>query len=529
MSMLRGLAFEPSVAPVRHWRNRMDVACFLGFVRRRANTDLPPSVMTWLRDEGWIDAPDQPTAEGVATSLDHIPIPIDDWAMFERIFEVRSGIVSKDAPTARSSGYLAAAVRSFFAQGGRRCLVVGIEHPSDLDLRATALRRAQALAQLLPELAGDVAAVEPFDRTRWRGLGLLHGLDDVALICVPDLPWLVGQIPELLTPIEPAELARAAFFECSDRVPPRKEVIRTPPIAIARCDELEYRAWGAAVRSVSGFLARYRRDVQFVAALPLPTQASLAHRDPIKALVSWELLAPTAPGAAQEDDDRGRFVQLVYPWIGWTGSQGLPENLEPGDGALVGAIARGTLLAGAFRSVGGRRLYEIDRFEPKLSRALQERESVPDEAPLIERLSLLGPAPNQFEVLSDVTSTNSAAYRLANIQRLHAVWIRALRQAGELFVFESANEQTWSDLRSQLEGVALALYRNGALRGDNPAQAFDVRCDRTTMSQRDIDEGRLVAEIRYRPVAPLELIRVSLALAENREVSIVSESVEVSA
>ena len=104
---------------------------------------------------------------------------------------------------------------------------------------------------------------------------------------------------------------------------------------------------------------------------------------------------------------------------------------------------------------------------------------------------------------------------------------RLLRQAGELFVFESSNEQTWSDVRRQLEGVGLALYRNGALRGDNPTQAFNVRCDRSTMSQRDIDGGRLIAEVSYRPVAPLELIRVSLALSENREVTVVSESAEV--
>ena len=509
----------------------MDIACFLGFTRRRANR-LPSSVMQWLRQEGWIDAPGQPTTEELeldppSGGIDHLPIPIEDWPMFEHIFDVRSGQVSDDVPQPRLPGYLAAAVRSFFAQGGRHCVVIPVEHPADLYLRSTAVRRLEALHELVPELAGDVVAVEPFDRSQWRGVGLLHGLENVSMLCIPDLPWLVGRVPEWLTPIEPPPLERAEFFECADYLEPRPEQVRRPPITINRCDDDEYAVWRDAVHSVSGFLARHRRDVQFVAALPLPMLGSRLNRDPIGALLEWEVIGELAPSGPQDDDDRGRFLQLVYPWIGWNGSQGLPEGLEPGDGVLAGVIARGTLLAGAFRSVGGRQLYEINRFEPKLSRAQQQRRPVADEAPLIERVSLIGPAPNRFEVLSDVTTTTSPAFQLANIQRLHAVWIRALEQAGELFVFESSNEQTWSDVRRQLEGVGLALYRNGALRGDNPTQAFNVRCDRSTMSQRDIDGGRLIAEVSYRPVAPLELIRVSLALSENREVTVVSESAEV--
>jgi hypothetical protein len=508
----------------------MDVACFLGFTRRRPSYGLPTSLTQWLQDEGWIEAPGQPDLATVVGQLDHIPIPIDDWSMFERIFDVRSGIVSDDTPT-RVPGYLAAAVRSFFAQGGRRCVVISVEHPADLYLRSTPERRKQALHQLLPstspQVDADVVALEPFERSKWRGLGVLHGLDDVSMLCVPDLPWLVGSVPDWLTPVEPPAFARAEFFECSDRVPVRPEQVRTPPVAIGRCDKVQYEVWGEAVHSVSEFLARYRRDVQLVAALPLPARDSLANRDPIRALLEWKLVLPTAPGGAQDEDDRGRFLQLVYPWIGWTGSQGLPEQLEPADGALAGLMARGTLLAGAFRSAGGRQLYDIDRFEPKLSSQLQQRRPDADEASLIERLSLIGPVLSKIEVLSDVTTTTNRAYQLANIQRLHSVWIRALKQAGELFVFESSSEATWSDVRHQLESVGLALYRNGALRGDSPNQAFNVRCDRTTMSQRDIDQGRLIAEVWYRPVAPLELIRVSLALSENREVTVVSESAEV--
>lgn len=543
--MLRGIQFEPWVAPVQHWRNRMDVACFIGFARRRVDQRLPPSLLQWWREDGWIDAPGQRSSavdasgvEDVVGGIDNLPVPIDDWSMFERTFEVRSLPIAPP-PEPRVPGYLAAAVRSFFAQGGRRCIVVPIEHPDGLWLRSTAADRLDAIGTLLPELAGDLGAIEAYERSAWRGIGLLHALDDVATLCIPDLPWLVAQLPAWLTPDDPEVVPRAAFFECADPISPLPEVVVTPPLAIGRCDEPEYVAWSSALRSASRFLARHRRDVTLVAAVPLPVPESNANRSLVDALIDWGVLEAGEEGGGSPSD-RGvasRFVQLVYPWIGWQGSRGLPEALEPADGALAGVLARSTLLSGAFRTAAGLAFHEIERAEPKLSRAQQLRApdavpvtGAPSEGALVDRVSLVGAEASRRVLLqSDVTSSVGQQYQLASIQRLHAVWIRALRQAGELFVFESSNENLWATVRRQLEHVGRALFRNGALRGESPIQAFSVRCDRTTMSQRDIDGGRLIAEIRYRPAAPIELIRIALALSENRDVTVVSESAEVAA
>lgn len=537
--MLRGLEFEPWVAPVRHWRNRMDLACFVGYTRRREGRRLPGSVLDWLRNEGWIDAPDQPTSELDAAGrsflpggIDHLPIPLDSWSMFEDIFEVHSLLVDPELASPVPS-YLAAAVRSFFAQGGRRCVVVPVEAPADLYLRSDTARRSLAIAALVPAHVGDVAAMEPDDRSAWRGIGLLHGLDDVATLCLPDLPWLVGQVPDWLDPIEAPDVARDGFFECSDRATPRPERVRRPPIAVSRCDELEYRAWAGVVRHVSRFLAHHRRDLQFVAALPLPSANSRLSREPVEALIAWGLLEQGDEGRGSPSDSgvANRFLQLAYPWLGWTGAQGLPEGVEPADGALAGCIARATLLSGAFRTVAGRALYDIDRIEPQLSRVQLDAEPLgvlatgaPVHGAWVHRASIISPAARGFVVESDVTSSGEHSYQLASIQRMHAVWIRALKQAGESFVFEASNENTWSRVRRQLDLVGRALFDGGAFRGESPWQAYRIRCDRTTMSQRDIDAGRLIAEIEYKPAAPLETIRIALALAQNRRVSVVGES-----
>ena len=53
--------------------------------------------------------------------------------------------------------------------------------------------------------------------------------------------------------------------------------------------------------------------------------------------------------------------------------------------------------------------------------------------------------------------------------------------------------------RRQLESLLTALLAGGGLGGATPDEAFDVRCDRTTMTQADLDAGRLIAKITVLP------------------------------
>jgi hypothetical protein len=57
-----------------------------------------------------------------------------------------------------------------------------------------------------------------------------------------------------------------------------------------------------------------------------------------------------------------------------------------------------------------------------------------------------------------------------------------------------------------VESFLEAQWRGGALQGQTPARAYFVRCDRTTMTQNDIDNGRLICEIGVAPVRPAEFV-----------------------
>jgi phage tail sheath protein FI len=50
------------------------------------------------------------------------------------------------------------------------------------------------------------------------------------------------------------------------------------------------------------------------------------------------------------------------------------------------------------------------------------------------------------------------------------------------------------------------LFEQGAFGGRTPEDAYFVRCDGTTMTQDDIENGRLIIVVGFAPVRPAEFI-----------------------
>jgi len=73
-------------------------------------------------------------------------------------------------------------------------------------------------------------------------------------------------------------------------------------------------------------------------------------------------------------------------------------------------------------------------------------------------------------------------------------------------VFEPNVEATWVRVRSSIEDFLTGLWRRGALVGTTPDKAFFVRCDRTTMTADDIDDGRLIGIVGIAPTRPAEFV-----------------------
>ena len=484
---------------------RADVACFVGLARATGGS-LPSAIQDWLETHGWLDGP---FARSIAPPFSDIPIPIENYATFASLFDPGGSAASY------GTDYLAAAVRSFFAQGGRRCYVVRMDDP--VAPQDTPEDRARKLDELLP---GDLYAVD--DRRSWHGVGHLGGLPDVSYLVLPDLPVLSASTPTAAkgaVPVTPS--GPEQFVECSraSTVLPAGLVYDRPAPRLAPAD---FGKWAAALGTILARIQNSFREVQFVAAFPLaqdPDAAAVAENPSSEALAQdiHEVIGsemPEVPGSGLST----AFLQLSYPWLKTTGSHVLQESLEPPDGVLAGILARNSLTRGAFTSAVKIVPAEVSDVSPALPQQETLVPSTPlvwdgvSPKPLITRLSLFGFTPAGLRLLSDVTTYPGEAYRTARVHRLVSVISRAARRLGEQIVFRRNGPALWARVEQSLQQLMTRLWRLNALEGASIQDAFSVRCDASTMTQNDLDQRRLVAEVTFTAAATIELIRVTLAL-----------------
>lgn len=78
---------------------------------------------------------------------------------------------------------------------------------------------------------------------------------------------------------------------------------------------------------------------------------------------------------------------------------------------------------------------------------------------------------------------------------------------GTAWCLQEPNDETlWSQLRSDVTDFLVARWREGWFQGITTTEAFFVRCDATTMTQADIDEGRTVMLVGFAPLQPAEFV-----------------------
>jgi hypothetical protein len=531
--MLSGLRFETRAPPGAVAPERTDIACFIGFVARRPGVALPEDVRDALRAAGWVDGPWSRDPAAVY-ALDHTPVPVESFDEFARLFAWEDRAVRSDG-AARCATYLGAAVRSFFARGGRRAIVIraGDPFPFLEGPGGRLLNRSARIHALLPAYSDVGLPALPFaaaDPDTWRGIEHLYGLPEVSHVCLPDLPDICAvdaQAPPTSFAPPPAP---EVFVECSVDEPPLATDEGLRHIAAPRSDDLGFIAWRAAVRLARNFLAAHRRDALFVGALPLAV-ADARHDDGLVRTHAQTDLAGflrgvgvlEGAGTPEHDTAASAFAQVVWPWLRTNRSDDLPELLEPADGLFAGLLARNALVRGTFRSVGGTVLDDVIGLTPVP--AMGPGSDGPAER-LAERLCVIAPEPEGRVVESDVTTSPDPAWRFGGTTRLLAAILHAARRFGETHAFDPNGPALWTSLRRSMEGMLAAFWREGAFGGKDASEAYAVRCDRGTMSQNDLDNGRLVAEISVLPAAAITRITVVLdmtlgaaARAELREVA----------
>lgn len=108
---------------------------------------------------------------------------------------------------------------------------------------------------------------------------------------------------------------------------------------------------------------------------------------------------------------------------------------------------------------------------------------------------------------------NDDQWRYVSVCRFTTFVEQSVGQALRRFTFEPNDEGTWARVRSMIEEFLSGLWRQGALLGSKPEQAFFVAAGLgTTMTSADVLEGRLIVEIGLAVLRPAEFVIVRLTV-----------------
>jgi hypothetical protein len=509
-----GLVFEQGGSTAVANPTRADTACLVGFLRRRG-TPLPDSSRRWLSDQGWLQ--DRP-APWEADDWLNLPIPVDSFDAFDALFQWEER-GDAGAPTGTPT-WMGAAVKAFFEQGGLRCFIVRVGDsnvllppPADGDDAAQAAARTDRLARLAALLPKTPPSAQ--QRDSWKGAAVMIGLEEACMLLVPDLPELVAdavrEIPATLEPVPGPE----GFVDCTPPATPEtprpSDALRSPA-----CSENGYLDWYRAVRSLLLLLGSFRRDAFLLASVPLPRRGDGLESNPTG------FLGRDGKGlaAAATDLDTGlasERLQLAYPWVQADWGADYPEDLLPPEGFLAGLCSQGAATRGAHRSIARLPLRSVTGFTPQIPTHELVRNFTAGLAPrLADRVSLLGASPDGPMLLSDVTTSLETRLRPAAVCRLAACVLRSALAEGRTHVFEPAGAILRTQLLRSMNGLLSGFHAAGALAGPSEADSFSVRCDDTTTSQNDQDNGRVIVELSFTPAIPVGEISISMSLRDGQ-------------
>ena len=104
------------------------------------------------------------------------------------------------------------------------------------------------------------------------------------------------------------------------------------------------------------------------------------------------------------------------------------------------------------------------------------------------------------------TLSTDPEWRYINVRRLFIMVETSIERATQWVVFEPNDHRLWKRVTRTITSFLNLLWRQGALMGTQPEQAYFVKCDEETNPPEVIDAGQLIVEIGLAPVKPAEFV-----------------------
>lgn len=194
------------------------------------------------------------------------------------------------------------------------------------------------------------------------------------------------------------------------------------------------------------------------------------------------------------------YAAAYHPWVEMMDMGSKRPAYFPPSGAMAGVFARVDVDRGVHKAPAN----EIVRGCTGLSCSYNDAEQDilnPIGVNLIRAFTGRG-----IRVWGARTMSSNGLWKYINVRRLFIYVEQSIKNNTSWVVFEPNSEALWGRVKRTVETFLATCWRDGALAGSTPEQAYFVECGPTTMTQDDIDNGRLICNIGIAPVKPAEFV-----------------------
>jgi hypothetical protein len=207
------------------------------------------------------------------------------------------------------------------------------------------------------------------------------------------------------------------------------------------------------------------------------------------------------------DSTRGA---IYYPWLDVADPVGAPGDMIriPPSGHVMGIYARTDVARGVWKAPANEVVRGILQLDTALTKGEQD---------------ILNPVHvNCFRDFRSVnrglrlygarTLSSDPEFRYVNVRRTLLYIEQSLDTGLQWAVFEPNAEPLWASVKQSVSGFLRTLWRDGGLEGTSEDEAFFVNIGYdVTMTQADIDNGRLIVVIGVAIVKPAEFVIVKIS------------------
>jgi uncharacterized protein len=194
------------------------------------------------------------------------------------------------------------------------------------------------------------------------------------------------------------------------------------------------------------------------------------------------------------------YAALYYPWVRILDPVTENEINVPPSGFVAGLYVDNDITTGVHKAPANMVVDLAIGFEVMLNKAQQD---------VLNPLGI-----NCFRFFENRgyrlwgarTISSNSEWMYVNVRRYFCYLEHSIDLGTQWVVFEPNSSQLWARVVQSVSSFLYTEWQSGHLMGTKPEQAYFVRCDSSTMTQNDLDNGRLICLIGVAPVFPAEFV-----------------------